>query len=250
MDEKNSNNSIVIAGAIMLHAIIIAGAIIYSSGTAGFLGNATSGGTAAVVDVTGDEGSRALTPEGVKNIKPVTKDSHIRGDINAPIKIVEFSDTECPFCKRFHETMTRVVNEYQGKVAWVYRHFPLDSIHSKARKEAEATECANELGGNDKFWAYLDKIFAITPSNNGLDLSELPKIAEQVGLNRKKFEQCLNGGKYASHIQGDLDDAISSGGTGTPYSVLIAANGKKFVISGAQPYEAIKQVIESALSEK
>lgn len=237
----------------MLHAIIIAGAIIYSSGTAGFLGGATRGGTASIVDVNPNDagaGGGVPTPDGVNNIKPVTKDDHIYGDINSPVKIVEFSDTECPFCKRFHETMLRVMSDYQGKVAWIYRHFPLDSIHSKARKEAEATECANELGGNDKFWAYIGKIFEITPSNNGLDLSELPKIAEQVGLNRKKFEQCLSSGKYASRIQGNLDDAVNSGGTGTPYSVVIALNGKKFVISGAQPYEAVKQAIDVALSEK
>ncbi len=142
------------------------------------------------------------------------------------------------------------MNEYQGKAAWVYRHFPLDSLHSKARKEAEATECANELGGNEKFWAYLDRLFEITPANNGLSAEELPKIAQFVGLDKTKFEQCLQSGKYAAHVAEDLADATKSGGQGTPYTVVIAQNGKKFVVSGAQPYAAVKSIIDIALSER
>ncbi len=104
-------------------------------------------------------------------LDPVTEKDHISGNPGAELLIIEYSDPECPFCKKFHETMTQAMNEYgkSGKVAWVYRHFPLDSIHSRARREAEAIECAGELGGNDKFWAYLNKLMEITPSNNQLD---------------------------------------------------------------------------------
>ena len=141
-----------------------------------------------------------------------------------------------------------------GKVAWVYRHFPLDSLHKKARKEAQASECANELGGNDAFWAYTDRLFEITPSNDRLDLSLLPKIAEEIGLDRDTFEACLEGdargGKYADHIESDVQDAIASGGTGTPYIVVIAPNGEAFPINGAQPYSAFKSIIELALNKK
>ena len=148
--------------------------------------------------------------------------------------------------------MQRLIQEYgrNGQVAWIYRHFPLDQIHSKARKEAQATECANELGGNTKFWAYVDRLFEVTPSNNNLDLGELPNIAEFVGLDRTRFAQCLDSGKYAQHVADDLADATSSGGNGTPYSVVIAPNGKKFAISGAQPYASVKSVIDIALQEK
>ena len=134
-------------------------------------------------------------------LAPVTQDDHVKGDRDAKISIVEFSDTECPFCKRFHPTMQKVVEEYDGQVNWVYRHFPLTSIHPKSPKEAEATECAAELGGNDGFWSYVDRLFEITPSNNGLDLSKLPEIAEEVGLNKTEFEECLDSGKYAQKVQ-------------------------------------------------
>ena len=118
---------------------------------------------------------------------------HILGNPGAPVKLVEFSDFECPFCKRFHLTMKRLMNEYgeDGKVAWVYRHFPLVSLHSKARREAQAAECASELGGNEAFWAYSDRLFEVAPSNNRLDLALLPRIAQLIGLDRAKFEACL-----------------------------------------------------------
>jgi len=243
-----NNSSAIIAGSILISGAIIAGAIIYSNGISSNGGRGGSG-LAAIGDTAPDRGVPEASGE-VSNLKPVTKDDHIRGSIDAPIKIVEFSDTECPFCKRFHLTMQQAVTEYKGQVAWVYRHFPLDSIHSKARKEAEATECAAELGGNDKFWAYLDKVFEVTPSNNGLNLDELPKIAEQIGLNRKNFQSCLDSGRHAERISNNLTDATNSGGRGTPYSIAIARNGKKFVISGAQPYETVKQAIDAALAEK
>ena len=189
-------------------------------------------------------------------VKPVDGEDHIRGNPNAPVKLVEFSDFECPFCKRFHPIMKRLMEEYgkEGKVAWVYRHFPIDSLHSKARKEAQAAECANELGGNDAFWAYTDRLYEVTPSNNRLDLAVLPRIAEEIGLDRAKFEACLEGdsrgGKYANHIEADVQDAAASGGTGTPYSLVIAPNGKTFPINGAQPYAAVKSIIDLALKEK
>ena len=189
-------------------------------------------------------------------LKPVNKEDHILGNLIALVKVVEFSDFECPFCKSVHPTLKRIMKEYgeTGKVALVYRHFPLDSLHKKARKEAQASECANELGGNDAFWAYADRLFEITPSNDHLDLSLLPKIAKDIGLDRGKFEACLagdaRGGKYADHIEADVQDATASGGEGTPYIVVIAPNGEKFPISGAQPYSAFKAIIELALTKK
>ncbi len=182
-------------------------------------------------------------------LKPVSADDHIRGNPDAPIKIVEYSDTECPFCKRFHETMKQVMDEYgdTGKVAWVYRHFPLDQLHSKARKEAEALECAGAQGGNDMFWKYTDRLYEITESNNRLEASELPKIAAYVGIDVATFNDCLSSGTYAEHVANDLENAVATGGRGTPWSIFVAPDGSKLPINGAQPYEAVKQLIEQNL---
>lgn len=226
-------------------AIVIAGALI-----AGAVYMDTSKGSS----VAGNNQPQQVEQQigDLEQMRPVGKDDHIRGNPNAPVKIVEYSDPECPFCKRFHETMKQVMDEYgkNGKVAWVYRNFPLDQLHPKARNEATAVECAGELGGNDKYWGYLDRLFEVTPSNNNLDPAELPKIATYAGLDIQKFNTCLSSGKYAKHIEDDVQNAQATGGNGTPWSIVVAKNGKKYPLSGAQPYPAVKQLIELALQEK
>lgn len=249
--QTQPNNHLLIPTAIIVAGLLIAGAIFYSSKqkAAGLPKNTGTGSITAGGAKTADQ------TDGTENLKPITGKDHILGKPDAPVKIVEFSDTECPFCKRFHFTMKEIMNEYgkKGQVAWVYRHFPLDSLHSKARKEAQATECANEFGGNGKFWEYLDRLFETTPSNDQLDLALLPKIAGEVGLDKMRFESCLagdmRGGKYKELIEADYKDAVSSGGTGTPFNIIISPNGKKTVVVGAQPYDAIKEVIENSLRE-
>lgn len=196
----------------------------------------------------------AQQPTGdLDQVKPITKEDHVRGDPNAPVKIVEYSDMECPFCKSFHPTMQKIMDEYgkDGKVAWVYRHFPLDSIHSNARPEAIASECANELAGNDGFWRFTDRFFELTPSNNRTEIEKvIPQIAQEMGLNSQQFSACRTSGKYDKHIQDDLDNATATGGNGTPWSIVIGKGGKKYPLSGAQPYESVRQLVELALQGK
>jgi protein-disulfide isomerase len=176
---------------------------------------------------------------------------HVRGSLGAKVTVVEYSDTECPYCKSFHATMKLVMADYNkggaSEVAWVYRHYPIDARHPKARKQAEALECAGELGGNSAFWAYTDRLYDVTPSNNGLDMSELSNIAKFAGLDVAKFNTCLSSGKYASRVASDLANAQATGGPGTPWSIIIAANGKKTSINGAEQYSTVKQMIDAAL---
>lgn len=236
-----TKNDLTVPLAILVVGLLISVSIIVS-------GKGNQGETLG----TANNGQTAISPtplnlQSAQNVKVVNQDDHVLGNLDAPVKIIEFSDLECPFCKSFHPTMKKILSEYQGKVAWVYRHFPLDNLHPKARKEAEAAECANEQGGNDKFWAYVDQLFEITPSNNGLDPQKLPQIASDVGLNRQKFQTCLDSGKYTGRVAADLTDANNSGGRGTPYSIVIAKDGRKTPINGAVPYEELKTVIEEAL---
>lgn len=199
----------------------------------------------------GTQGGQPQAPQrpsaNLDALPKVTEKDHIRGSKDAQILLVEYSDLECPFCKRFHPTMQQVLKEYGDKVAWVYRHFPLDQIHSKADKEAEAIECAGELGGNDGFWNLTDKIFEVTPSNNGLDLATLPDLASQVGLDKDVFKRCLDSGKYAKHVEEDYKSGIKVGINGTPGTVIVARNGKKELIPGALPFEQVKQEIDALL---
>lgn len=178
------------------------------------------------------------------SIRPVGTSDHILGNKNAKIVIVEYSDTECPFCKAFHATMHKVVKQNEGRVAWVYRHYPIPQLHSKAPREAEATECAFEQGGNTAFWKYVDRVFEITPSNNALDEKELTNIAQYIGLNTSSFYTCLESGKYKDKVDSDVNDGTKAGVNGTPSSFILV-NGKVVdIIRGAQPLETVTQMLE------
>lgn len=224
--------------AVVIAGVLIAGAVIYSGGETPTTASAPQ--QQVVAQQTGD----------LEEMTPVSSKDHIRGNPNAPVKIVEYSDFECPFCKRFHETMKQVMDEYgkDGKVAWVYRHFPLDQLHPvKARKEAVASECAAELGGNDAFWKYIDRFFDLTPSNNQTNIDNvLPQIAKEIGLDEAKFASCLASTKYDKHIEDEVQNAQATGGNGTPWSIVVGKNGKKYPLSGAQPISAVKQLIDIA----
>jgi len=222
---KEQNFSIPLA--IIAAGFIIAIALVFAK---------SSGPKEAAVITAGE-------PQDKIDIK-LTNDDHILGNLQAKIKIVEFSDLECPFCKNFHSVMQQVVNDYDGQVAWIYKHFPLDSLHPKARKEAEATECAAEQG---KFWEYTDRLLEITPSNNGLDLDQLPQIAEELNLDLAQFNACLDSEKYAGKIEDHYRQAVQAGAAGTPYSVLIDENGDTQAINGALPYSSIQIMIDSVL---
>ena len=236
MEEKTSPYAV--PGAILLAGLIVAGAIYYKDS-----GPSTANQVAAPGVAVNDK---------LENLKPVSAQDHILGDLNAPIKIVEFSDLECPFCKDYHKTMLQVMAQYgsTGQVAWIYRHFPLDQLHSKARKEAEASECAFNLGGNDKFWTYITKVFEITPSNNGLDPVQLPIIAKDIGLDQTAFTKCLESGETAEFVDAQSQDAVAAGGAGTPFPIVITPDGKKIALQGAIPFEGMKQLIDGLLAEK
>lgn len=186
-------------------------------------------------------------------LRPVSKGrDHIRGDPAAPVTLVEYSDFECPFCKSFHPTVKKLVNESGGRVRWVYRHFPLDELHPvKARKEAVASECAAELGGNDAFWKFADRFYELTPSNNKTDVDTvLPQIAGEIGLDKVRFASCLASARHDRRVAEDVQDAVATGGRGTPWSLIVSKSGKMYPLSGAQPYATVKQLIELALQEK
>ncbi len=185
-------------------------------------------------------------------LREIDANDHILGSSKARVIVVEYSDTECPFCKMFHRSMLSIMQEYGAEkdVAWVYRHFPIAEIHSKSPKEAEAQECAGELGGNSKFWEYTNKIYEVTPSNNELDPKELTKIATQVGLSSEKFNTCLESGQYAARVGADIQNAQELGASGTPYSVLIdTKTGEHYPIEGAYPYANLKEAIDLILSQ-
>jgi protein-disulfide isomerase len=173
---------------------------------------------------------------------------HILGNPNATVKVVEYLDLECPHCKLFNDTMHQVMAYYgtSGNVAWVQRPFPLSQIHSKAPKEAEAAECAADQGGDAAYFSYADKLFSVTPSDNGLDPAQLPVIAQQAGLNVDTFNACLSSGKFGKKVQASYNEAIALGAEGTPFT-LIMVGTDAVPLNGAQPYDSMRAAIDAVL---
>lgn len=194
----------------------------------------------------------SLTQSAGEAMRPIDANDHILGSPNAKVVIVEYSDTECPYCKMFHSTMLSIMQEYGDteEVAWVYRHLPIDALHPKAFKEAVALECAAALGGNSKFWEYTNRLYEITPSNNQLDPAELTDIAVAVGLASDKFNTCLDSGEFEPRVRADAENARQIGIAGTPHSIIVdVAKQEYHQLEGAYPYAQIKQVIDLILSQ-
>jgi len=217
----------IMPGAIVLAGVMISAAVIYSNGGLG--GSANIGGGAAVA------------PQAAS-----ADDDAYLGDKDAPVVMIEFSDYQCPFCRSFwRDTLPLIKSEYinKGKIKFVYRDFPLDSIHPGAKQAAEASECARE---QDKFWEMHDKIFSEQDKQGGgtaqFGASDLKKWANDLGLNTSKFNSCLDSGKYAEEVAKDLSNGQAAGITGTPGFFI---NGK--LVVGAQPFSAFKSIIDKEL---
>lgn len=173
------------------------------------------------------------------------------GDQNPAEEIImtEYSDTECPFCKNFHASMVQVVTDGAGRIAWVYKHFPL-SFHPNAQKEAEAIECVREVEGDAKAFKYIDAIFATTPSNNKLPKEALFEISDAMKFKTKKIRECTESGKYAQKIKDEITEGEKIGVQGTPFTFVDQNKGgvktALGTINGAQPIEAITAIIAQA----
>jgi protein-disulfide isomerase len=159
-----------------------------------------------------------------------------KGPETAPITIIEFSDYECPFCVRAEPTVKQLFAEYPDKIRLVFRDFPLP-MHSKAPKAAEAAHCAGDQG---KYWEMHDRLFA---ANGKLDVPDLKGYAKDVGVDAKKFDACLDSGEKASEVDNHRKAGEMAGVNGTPAFFI---NGR--VLSGAQPLEAFKSIIDQELS--
>lgn len=175
-------------------------------------------------------------------VAPDAKNDHIRGNPNAEISLIEYSDFECPFCQRHHPVMQQAVDEFDGKVNWVFRHYPLN-FHPNAKPAAMASECAAELGGNDAFWLFTDLVFS-----KGSAPSNFPAYVSEIGLDVTSFETCLTSGKYSDKVDAQLAEGSNSGVRGTPGTIVYNNKTKDSrYISGAQPYSNVKSAIDELL---
>jgi len=196
----------------------------------------------------------AQPPQVTKGVASVDDDP-ILGDKNAPVTIIEFSDYECPFCKRhFDSTHPELVKKYidTGKVKLVFRDFPLSFHDPMASKEAIAATCAGDQGGDKKYYEFHDEIFKRTTSNgNGLDDAKIQKIASDLKLNISKFTTCLSDTAKADEVKKDITDGSAAGASGTPTFLIGKSTGDGKIdgdlLIGAQPFAAFQAVIDPLL---
>ena len=237
--QQNKNNlsvpiAIVIAGAL------IAGAVFLSNGKNSGATTANNSGNQVQAQPAGNQ------PTGPVDVS--ADDDAVLGDPNAPVTLIEFSDFQCPFCRKFYtDTLPQIKKEYilTGKAKLVYRDFPLVQIHPGATPAAEGAECAKEQG---KFWKMHDAIFD-EQEKQGLGTvqftaDDVKKWAGKIGLNTSKFNQCLDSRKYKQEVEKDLADGAAAGVNGTPATFI---NGR--LVSGAQPFAAFKIIIDEELKK-
>jgi len=254
MNKKKTNDK-VLMGAIIFAGVAIASALIFfalqfGGGTGGLLGGggANEEEVLKIVDsyvvdlmaneiIPGQYQDDYVSPDeiGIEN-------DAILGDKNAPLTIIEFSDYQCPFCKKFiDDAYQDIKKEYieTGKANLVFRDFPL-GFHENALPAALAAECAKDQGTDETYYSYHDKLFA----EQKLDREALITYASELDLDTEEFTSCLDDQKFLDEVQKDMAEAQSAGISGTPGFLI---NGK--VISGAQPFPAFKAAIDAALAE-
>ena len=210
--------------------------------------NVLENGTAKVAGETTDTGAAPAAPEEPKELKikkPDTAEDHWKGPKDARYVHVEYSDFECPFCSKYHETFTQLEKEYEGKMAFVYRHFPL-SFHPLAQPAAEASECIASIGGNDAFWTFHNDIF----STNPFTLAQLGDFAVKAGVDKSAFQTCLDSKKFAEKVNAQATEGQTAGVNATPTNVIYdMKTGKTKVIAGAYPFDQAKVIIDTFMSE-
>lgn len=272
--ERNDSNRVAIA--ILISAVLVAAAVVYL-GRQMTLGSDDERVAALIVErleasggALSEEAFNARVEQGIrtfadkqresrnqaqerqpselaKSVPPPSQDDHLYGNLDAAVTLIEYSDFECPFCKRFHDTAKRLVDASNGQVNWVYRHFPLGFHNPGAQKQAEAAECAAELGGNQAFWTFADTLYARTTSNGqGFPVGNLTPLAAEIGLDQARFQECLDSERFAETVQQQMAAGARAGVSGTPGNILYhKPSGRVIAIHGAQPLERFQQAAQA-----
>lgn len=227
MFDKTQRGGVGLPVAIIVAGIIIAGTLMFvgRSGTPNLAGNGHN------------------IPSGSSNFREIGRRDHVRGNPDAPITLVEYSDFQCPYCGALHPTLTQLTEE-STDVRWVFRHFPLTNIHSSAFGAAVASECIAELAGNDAFWEFSDTLFS---NQRQLGTTLYESEAAKFGINKDDYNACTSRDDIIDIVRTDFNEARSEGGGGTPFTVVISASGLRQGLPGPHPIEDWRNIVKQAL---
>ena len=234
-----------------LAGMIIVAALLFAAGF--FIGSLyqenqqlKKGVTAPTVAVDQPTQPQGPTAETLAALPAVSDEDYLRGDENADIVLVEYSDYECPFCNRFHPTTKQILEEFSN-VALVYRHYPLP-FHPLAQTAAETAECVGKVGGNDAFWAYTDALFAAAEETGGtLSQEMLDAAVSESGANTSEVAACVEAGEMKEKVTAQSTAGGAAGISGTPGTVIVVRGEPKELIPGALPFDQVKTMIEKYL---
>lgn len=214
--------------AIIVAGVLIAGAIVFINLHPGAPADAQQG----------------TAPAATANVPAPSASDHIIGSPSAPIVLIEYSDFQCPYCQMIYPTLQKITSGSSGQIAWAMREYPLYQIHPNAMPAADAAECIADQLGNDGFWKFADAIFA---DQTKMSDAYYAQLAQQFGANPTTYNACVTAQKFSSRINQEISDAQSSGGNGTPFTIVFnTTTGKQYPISGALPEAQIRAVISQA----
>ena len=220
-------------------AVIVA-AIIIAGGLMGY-GIITQGGSNSV-------------PKPLFKGRAVDATDYVEGKTTSKVFVVEYSDPECPFCGQVSATIKQLRTDYAGKVAFVYRHFPLTQIHKNAFDRSRAMACAGKVGGTEKYYAYIDTYYGYETSKQSTEIPKtgLEDFARTVGLDITAFSSCMKNNETSQLVTDSVTDGAAAGVQGTPSTFILVKTKKGYeqvsMIDGARPIDFFKTVIDEALA--
>jgi len=194
---------------------------------------------------TAGAGTGEVAEPPIEKLPAITDQDHIDGSRDADVIVVEYSDMNCPYCRRFHPTMKQIREEFGDKVAWVYRHFPFQGQNSD--DGAAVSECIAATKGNEAFWMYTNTLYELSEEAGSFNREIIIQAAAAAGVNESGVENCLADDSYMAIVTAQRDGGAAAGVTGTPASIIVTKDGPQEFVSGALPFETLKTTIEAYL---
>ena len=181
-------------------------------------------------------------------VRPVSPEEHIIGNPDAPVIIIEYADMDSPAAKEFQRTLAQLVSDYgaTGKVAWVYRHFPLVNQYPSSARHAEAAECISSLGNASAFWKFIDLLQAAAPDVATFSPEDYDTLVPQLGIRVDEFNACMAEGRFEANVNADFENALQAGAVASPFSIVLIEGREPVTIKGAVPYGTLTRIVDSA----
>jgi len=181
-------------------------------------------------------------------VRPIDATDHVYGNPAAPLVLIVYADFECPFCSEYHDTLKLVAEQYgkDGRVAIVYRHMPIVTLHPKSPTYALASECVAQNAGNKGFWDFADLMYATITPDTTLTSEDLTQLAQQAGVPADDFRLCMRTSNLMSRVEKDFDEALEAGASATPFTV-ITTPFQQVAREGMRDYRVVAGTVQTML---